>query len=64
MPPKRRFGFEKRTVWEILLGQRGSKTSLGRNSYGCGIISAQESFIKDSGACSATEDRTIFQAIL
>ena len=22
-----------------LLGQRGSKTSFGRNSYGCGIIS-------------------------
>jgi hypothetical protein len=29
-PPARRIGFEKRIVWEILLGQRGSKTSLGQ----------------------------------
>jgi len=25
-----RIGFEKRIVWEILFGQRGSKTSLGQ----------------------------------
>jgi hypothetical protein len=28
MPSMRKFGFEKRTVWEILLGQRGYKYKL------------------------------------
>jgi hypothetical protein len=29
LPPARRIGFEKRIVWEILLGQRGSKNLVG-----------------------------------
>jgi acyl carrier protein len=55
MSPARKFDFEKRIVWEILLGQRGSKTSLGQKQLGMrhnlkyGYIRA-ENFLKNDAS--------------
>jgi ribosomal protein L27 len=54
LPTARRIGFEKRTVWEILLGQRGSKNHFGTGvSQGCRIISV---FMKKGGIVSVNLD--------
>ncbi|MGB7911843.1 MAG: glycosyltransferase family 87 protein [Desulfobaccales bacterium] len=47
MPSSRKFGLGRRTGWEISLWQRGSKTSLGRNSYGCGISLIKGIIVRD-----------------
>jgi len=45
----RRIGLEKMTVWEILHGQRGSKTILGQGSKGRRIISVKYSDFDRTG---------------
>jgi hypothetical protein len=47
---REKIGFENRTVWEILLGQRGSKNHFGTGaSQGCRIISVNIHFRKMAG---------------